>query len=577
MAFLLPALIATLAAASPMGELITKQSLNGIPDGWQQQAAAPADHKIDLFIRVKPENQAQLEQRVIAISTPGNPDYGKHLSRDEVDAFVAPTKANIDAVTKWLSDSGINSGVAQNGYVPITVTVSKAKELLDADYAVYKNDKDGRTTIRTTGYSLPQSVHDAIDMVQPTTMFSDLGMSKSLEAQLVPFENAESVSARAGSVCATEGFDAACLKENYNIKGYTPANNKTTFGITGFLGEVYSAPDLKLNLEKYAKNVPADTTLPIISINNGTTVAGGEGEANLDTQITIPLTWPVNNIFWSTGGEPPFQPAGSSVNNTNEPYLEWLQYIAKERNLPTTITSSYGDDERTVPEDYARAVCFEYLKLGARGVSFFTSAGDAGAGNGDSCATENGKQVVKEYLPDFPASCPWVTTVGGTSGFGADEAGEHDGGSGFSNYFSRPFYQWADVERYLHGLNKTVAAPKFNRNGRAYPDLAAAYSNYPIYFHGKLYKFGGTSASCPTTASIFALINDYRVTHGKAPLGFLNPWLYLFARNGVRDIAKGNTNVCKSIAAFPAAKGWDSSTGLGAPDFEKLLHYAKII
>lgn len=576
MAFLFPVLIATLAAASPMGELITKQALDGVPAGWQREGDAPADAKIDLLIRIKPENQAQLEQRVIELSTPGHGDYGKHLSRDEVDAFVAPTKANIDAVTKWLADSGINASAAPNGYVAITVTASKAKELLNADYAVYKNDKDGRSTLRTTSYSLPQSVHDAIDMVQPTTMFSDLGVSKSLIKQMVPAEDAP-VSARDTSICATERFSASCLKENYNIKGYTPAKNKTTFGITGFLGEVYSPTDLDLYLAQFAKNVPADTTIPVIPINGGPTAVGGEGEANLDTQITVPLTWPVNNIFWSTGGEPPFTPVGSSVNNTNEPYLDWLQYIAKEKNLPTTITSSYGDDERTVPEDYARAVCFEYLKLGARGVSFFTSAGDAGAGDSDSCATENGKQVVKEYLPDFPASCPWVTTIGGTSGYGDAEAGEHDGGSGFSNYFSRPFYQWADVERYLHGLDKNITAPKFNRNGRAYPDLAAAYSGYPVYFHGKLAHFGGTSASCPTVASIFALINDYRVTHGKAPLGFLNPWLYLFARNGVRDIAKGNANVCKNIAAFPATKGWDSSTGLGAPDFGKLLNYAKII
>jgi hypothetical protein len=37
----------------------------------------------------------------------------------------------------------------------------------------------------------------------------------------------------------------------------------------------------------------------------------------------------------------------------------------------------------------------------------------------------------------------------------------------------------------------------------------------------------GTSASAPVVGSIFALINDARLAHGKKPIGFVNPTLVM--------------------------------------------------
>lgn len=571
MAFLFTALVAGLATASPVSDLITKQALSAVPHGWELKSAAKDDHKIDLFIRLKEENQDKLEKRVIEISNPDHRDYGKHLSKEEVDTLVAPTKANVDAVSKWLSSHGLDAGKVDGGYLTVTVTAAKAKELLNADYGVYAHPKTGRQTVRATSYSVPKNLDDAIQMIQPTTMFSDLGVGSNRMIDIVP---ASEIDTRGDDVCATERTSARCLRQNYNIHGYTPRAGKSTLGIAGFLDEVPSYNDLSLYLTKYTPEIPANTTTPITSINGGLSdpKGSGEGEANLDTQITVPLTYPINNIYWSTGGMPPFQPAGSSVNNTNEPYFEWLQYVSGQHKLPTTISISYGDDERTVPVDYARAVCFQFLKLGARGVSVFVSAGDAGPGGSDSCTVDaNGKKTVKEYLPDFPASCPWVTTVGGTTHYGDDEQSEPDGGSGFSNIFTRPWYQWSDVEDYLDGLPEQFEKIKFNRRGRAYPDVSALYRGYPIYFQGKLGYSGGTSASCPTTASIFALLSDYLLSQGRPPMGFVNPWLYRRGTDGLRDLKKGHNNVCKTEPAFPSVEGWDATTGLGVPDFGKLL------
>ena len=91
------------------------------------------------------------------------------------------------------------------------------------------------------------------------------------------------------------------------------------------------------------------------------------------------------------------------TDNTNEPYLDWLKDATLEFNLPQTITTSYGDDEQTVPYDYAVTVCALYAQLGVRGSSVLFSSGDFGVGGGD-CATNDGRNVT-QFQPSFPASC----------------------------------------------------------------------------------------------------------------------------------------------------------------------------
>ncbi len=40
----------------------------------------------------------------------------------------------------------------------------------------------------------------------------------------------------------------------------------------------------------------------------------------------------------------------------------------------------------------------------------------------------------------------------------------------------------------------------------------------------------GTSASTPVVAALLTLLNDYQLSQGRAPLGFVNPLLYSIAK-----------------------------------------------
>lgn len=195
----------------------------------------------------------------------------------------------------------------------------------------------------------------------------------------------------------------------------------------------------------------------------------GEGEAALDVQESLGIAYPAKGTFWSTNGIPPFyadelvDAATNAEGLGNEPYLDWLQYVMAQKTVPYVISTSYDDDEQTVPFSYAAKVCNDFAALGARGVTLLFSSGDFGVGGVQptNCTLNDGSNRHR-FLPNFPSSCPAVTSVGGVAGFFPEQVvlfsrGAASGGSGFSNYFSQPKYQKSQVEGYLKkidGLHK---------------------------------------------------------------------------------------------------------------------------
>ena len=86
--------------------------------------------------------------------------------------------------------------------------------------------------------------------------------------------------------------------------------------------------------------------------------------------------------------------------------------------------------------------------------------------------TNDGKNRTR-FQPQFPSSCPWVTSVGGTEQVQPEIATWLSGG-GFSDVFARLDYQAKQVGTYL---NNTIGEKRFkglyNRTGRGIPDIAA--------------------------------------------------------------------------------------------------------
>ncbi|KAF9371354.1 hypothetical protein CPB97_002019, partial [Podila verticillata] len=246
----------------------------------------------------------------------------------------------------------------------------------------------------------------------------------------------------------------------------------------------------------------------------------------------------------------------SGMPNMNG-FINLANYLLQQPTPPTVFSISYSFNENVVSTTEANTLCNIFMQLGARGTSVIVASGDGGVGGGRPNAT------CTSFVSTFPATCPYVTAVGATAG--QPEVGAALSGGGFSNIFSRPSYQQIPVTGYLDQLGTTYAG-RFNRTGRAYPDISAQGENIVIAYRGQLAMVEGTSASAPIVASVVALLNDRLIAKGSHPLGFLNPLIY--SKPGIwTDITQGNNPSC-GTNGFPAKSGWDPVTGMGTPNFQ---------
>lgn len=491
------------------------------PREWQKQGKADPSHMINLRIGLKQQKFDELEKHLYEVSHPDHERYGQHLSLEDVQSLSAPSEHSCDSVHEWLEGHGISKD--QVDYSPakdwfkLSLPVWQVEKLLGTEYHHYGHE-NGKQIVRTTKYSLPRSLHSHIDVVQPTNFFGNwkLHSTDSRIADLsVPIEEA-SMQSSSSSAAAAAGVPASCLtgsqavplqclRDFYKTSDYTPqAPKKNYVGTTNYLGQVPSVADFKafmLTNRPDANPNYVFTTQIINGASNDQTMPGVE--ADLDVEMVGGFTVPTNFTTYSTGGSPPFKPDMNTPTNTNEPYLTWLDYVLGQKSVPYVITTSYGDDEQTVPKDYATRVCSELAQLGARGITLLFSSGDSGVGANGTCVSNDGANR-REFLPAFPASCPYVTSIGGTRDFAPeqvafDTSNGYVSGSGFSNYFPQPAYQQSAVAAYLASIG-TKNAGLFNPAGRAYPDIAAQSYRFLVTYMGAPTPVDGTSVASPLMA-----------------------------------------------------------------------------
>ncbi|KAJ9492717.1 hypothetical protein VN97_g494 [Penicillium thymicola] len=542
------------------------------------------------------DNAGKFEQKVIELSTPGHASYGQHMSRDEVKQFLSPSPAVSDRIIAWLRAENVPaSSIKLDGqWISFTVPISQAEQMLKTEFFYLHQQDEERIAIRTLGYSVPRDLHRHIQLIQPTTLFGNLVPQRNFIFK----PNAVTPEQLAAGCDVTIIPD--CLRDLYGIDNTTTRPEwRNRLGISGFLEQYARHADFDEFLRHYAQS-HTDANFSVVSINGGQDdqlSMSDSVEANLDVQYSIPLADEVLATFYSTGGRGPVVPEithPDATESSNEPYLEQLHYLLNlpDEELPAVLSNSYGENEQSLPPSYLNATCSLFAQLGARGVSILFGSGNAGPGS--SCVRNDGTNQTR-FLPVYPASCPFVTAVGGTYGINPERAVSFSGG-GFSEVFPRPQYQDQAVKGYLGHLGSRWNG-LYNATGRGYPDVSAQAANFIVRDHGEWISVGGTrfvvgrsserknneltaySASTPVIAGIVSRLNSALIAQGKPRMGFLNPWLYSQGQTGLTDIVLGSSTGCQRNlgdarvrnASWDATKGWDPVTGLGTPLFRTLV------
>ena len=333
------------------------------------------------------------------------------------------------------------------------------------------------------------------------------------------------------------------IRQQYNFSGVNGESGKSSGqGFAAFEQAEFRQSDVDSFLEKY--NIPK-TTINIVGDNTG----GYYGEASLDAQYITGVGSNIETYF---------------IYQDALDMLSWGQLVQKQPNPPKVLSVSWGSGESGFQKDHMTAASDEMMKMGAQGYSIFIASGDQGTGS-------TGFIFCGKFDPNWPASSPYVTAVGGTyiTSETSPPAGWNGSGGGFSTVFTAPSYQTDSVSDYMN--NSDVQLPHssyWTKGGRAIPDVSTLATNFQVYSHG-WGELTGTSAATPTFAGIIALINDKRVGAGKPELGFLNQDLYNLKSVGT-DVTTGENKCSPCGSGFKAASGWDPITGLGVPDYPTL-------
>lgn len=84
-----------------------------------------------------------------------------------------PTSQTASLVGDWLKKNGITpkQTSAAGDWMQLSLSVSKANELLNTEFGVYTRTESGKQTIRTMAYSIPAHLKGHIDMIYPTIQY----------------------------------------------------------------------------------------------------------------------------------------------------------------------------------------------------------------------------------------------------------------------------------------------------------------------------------------------------------------------------------------------------------------------
>ncbi|KAF8271587.1 subtilisin-like protein [Lactarius quietus] len=584
----------------PWDDLHVKHTWIDVPQNWETLGSPSSNTTIDLHIALVPQYENALIDALYEVSTPGHPKYGEHLPKEQVAQLVAPHPETLQLINSWLEHHGILPSAVSvthgGGWLTITgVPVSRANEMLGASYQLFRpSGTNGTTILRTIGYALPAVLHKHVRTVVPTTCFaSNLPLQQTSRRRSVG-ATAEMGSREPGTVLSSRNDDEdedeydtvepSDLRALYRTAAYVPAaTDKNSIGIAGFSNNFPSPADLAEFMSDCREDA-IDAIYAIEQINGGRyEPTNPTSEANQNIQYSQAMAYPTPHTFYSTGGNLVIDETGEPAGN--DVFLAWINHLISLDKIPQTISAAYGKYENVFPVEYTKAICDLFAHFGTRGVSVLFASGNEGDGSG---------RIM--FVPEFPSSCmciilfllkdtarsrrtihspychgfagPYVTSVGGTVGEDPEEAALISGG-GFSNHFPRPPYQTPAVPTFLERFGNHYYNGLYNPDGRGIPDVAAQALKYFVIERDKGTNVDGTSCATSTVGGIFSLLNDYLISKGKQPLGWLNPWLYGLGVVGMNDIKSGSNPGC-GTRGFPAIPGWDPVTGLGTPDFVNL-------
>jgi hypothetical protein len=325
-----------------------------------------------------------------------------------------------------------------------------------------------------------------------------------------------------------DGYGPSSLQSAYALPSSTAGSGETVAVVDAF-----DDPDAASDLATYRSDwgLPACGTGCFEKVNeNGATsplpsAAGSTGwdvEESLDIDMVSAIC-PLCHIILVEASSADTADLGAGVNAA-------VSLGAKY------VSNSYGGSESSSDPT------FDTDYYNHPGVAVTASAGDDGYGVSYPAASQFVTSVGGTSLSTASNSRGWTETVWGSS------SGGEGTGSGCSADDAKPSWQ-----------TDTGCSKRTDNDVAADADPNTGLAVYDTYSEGGWLEVGGTSASSPMIASVFAL--------GGTPASGSYPSSYIYQHtSNLFDVTSGSDGSCSPSYLCTAGTGYDGPTGWGTPD-----------
>lgn len=179
-------------------------------------------------------------KHLMDISDPNSRNFGKHWSLEKVHETFTPDKSSYIAITKWLSDHGIETEVdGRNSlnWLVVSLTFAELETLLATKYHFYQHPS-GRRYISCEDYSIPEELGLHIETVIPSIRADYRSPGGVLPISTNP-TSLSTLSTSAGNIVSSPVDDLSicgsrmtidCIRSLYGIPTGASKNPNNTIG-----------------------------------------------------------------------------------------------------------------------------------------------------------------------------------------------------------------------------------------------------------------------------------------------------------------------------------------------------------
>ncbi len=497
-----------------------------------------------LAVTLKPQNVSAEQVALKAMYQPGSASFHDFLTPAQWVAAYAPTTAQVDAVTSYLSQNGFSGVSVQGDQLLITAsgTVGDAETAFNTTIGDYTMPNGGTFQANIGAAEVPTALGG---IVQAVVGLSTWKLPTPTPAAMT---KQPAASGSAGSPVIPNEIPPKDFQNTYDAAGTSTGAQTSVALFTE--GDVSGAiTDLRTAESAFGL---AQVPVTIVPVGPQSTDTSGADEWDLDTQASSAMATTLKHIYLY------------NVGNLDDTDLDTAFAAFVSQDKAVAMSASVGGCDIEPYLDGSMISTDNVLTEGAmQGQTLFASSGD----NGDGCAFVAATGVPSSFPgTNWPASGMYTTGVGGTSlisdasGNRVEEIGWVGSGGGdseteepgFWTQDSDPFY---DQELTLGGR----AVPDISMD--ADPNATAA----EIYVDGSPEGVGGTSLSSPLALGSWARLESAHGNDlGLASLDFYYLYDQVNPALGDTNAVPGFTDIVGGTnGLYTATPGYDEVTGIG--------------